>query len=392
MADAEDTWRRELALQVALGRVLIDHQGGAGEQVRRAFERARELSLKLDDSAQLIRVHDGLSNYYFAHFELGKVLSSVDEMREVGRKTGNPQALLLAHRSGSLANLLLGRFERARYELEQLIAIYLADRDGPHTALTARDPKVAGCTSLGICLTIMGFPIAGAAMSLAGVNHAERLGHAVSLIFGLRRACLQCLLARDRHTVMELSQRLVAMSREYETFKGRIDGAIFLSWGQLQSGWDGSVLEQLLKSIEQLDAARNWIFLPFFMASAAEILGHHGDKARATALLGRAAELVRLTGEHWCEAEIIRLQAILNAGAKAEAAQGLETALAKAGEQGAKLWELRCATSLASLWGGEGNVGAARDVLSPIYNWFSEGFAMPDVLAARRVIEELGPA
>jgi class 3 adenylate cyclase/tetratricopeptide (TPR) repeat protein len=390
--DLQGKWQRELALQVALGRVLIDHQGGAGEQVCAAFERARELCLKLDDTAQLIRVHDGLTNYYFAHFELKKVLRSVNEMREVGRKTGNPQATLMAYRSGSLANLLLGRFDQAREELEQLIDIYTADRDGPHAALTARDPKVAACTSLGICLTVMGFPAAGAAMSQAGVNHAERLGHSVSLIFGLRRACLQYLLARDRQAVIDLSERLVTMSREYETFKGRIDGAIFYSWGQLQKGWDVAFLEQLLNGIGQLDAARNWILLPFFMASAAEMVGNYGDSGRATALLGRAAELVHLTGEHWCEPEIIRLQALFGASTPEEAASLLQTALETARKQGAKLWELRCATSLAKLWAGTGNIAAARAVLSPIYDWFTEGFETPDMVVAREVIQDIGRA
>jgi predicted ATPase len=100
LPDSPETKRRELALQVSLGRALVDHQGGGGEQVRTAFERARELCLELGETRELIRVHDGLTNYYFAHFELDQVLRYVDEMRDVGRNTGDPHAILMAHRTG----------------------------------------------------------------------------------------------------------------------------------------------------------------------------------------------------------------------------------------------------------------------------------------------------
>src|SRR5262249_23026330 len=232
---------------------------------------------------------------------------------------------------------------------------------------TVRDPKVFACTSLGICLTVMGFPTIGAAMSSAGINHAENLDHAVSLIFGLRRACVQYLIARNTQAVVDVSERLVTASRQYKTFKGRIDGTIFYSWGQLQTCWDVTHLEQLLSGIERLDAAKNWILLPFVMGCAAETIGKHGDLARAKALIDRAAQLVRLTGQHWCEPEIIRLQAIFGASHPEETASLLQTALQMACEQGAKLWELRCATSLAKLWSSHGKNAVGRSVLAPIY-------------------------
>src|SRR5262249_10346575 len=114
-----------------------------------------------------------------------------------------------------------------------------------------------------------------------------------------------------------------------------------------------------------------------------ETIGKHGDLARAKALIDRAAELVWLTGEHWCEPEIIRLQAIFGRTDPEEAGRLLQTGLQKACEQGAKLWELRCAVSLANVWSGQGKNAAARAVLAPICDWFTEGFEIPDLVAAR---------
>jgi class 3 adenylate cyclase/tetratricopeptide (TPR) repeat protein len=389
LPDSLDTKRRELALQVSLGRVLVDHQGGGGEQVRAAFERAREICLELGDTGQLIRIHDGLTNYHFAHFELNKVRHYVEEMREVGRTAGDPQAVLMAHRSWGVANLLLGRLADAAHEFRRLIETYEQERDGPHTALAMRDPKVSACTALGICLTVMGLPASGVAASQDGVAHADRLNHPVSLTLGLRRACLQGIIQKDIAGVVAMSARLLKTSGEYETFKGARDGTIFHCWGRLHTKWDAALLDQMLTCIEALDAARNWVFLPFYLSSVAELRGAHGERDGAVALLERAAELTSVSGERWCEAEIIRLKARFGARDADEAAALLQTAIATAKEQGAALWELRAATDLARLRHAAGKSEAALDVLAPVHRRFTEGLELPDVVAAGTLLDEL---
>jgi class 3 adenylate cyclase len=389
LPDSPETKRRELALQVSLGRVLVDHQGGGGEQVRAAFERAREICLELGEIAQLIRIDDGLTNYHFAHFELDQVLRYVEELREVGRKAGNPQAVLMAHRSGGFANLLLGRLADAAQELRLLIETYDPERDGPQSALAMRDPKVSAATALGICLTVMGLPESGSQASRQGVGHAERLNHPVSLTLGLRRACVQRMIQRDIAGVIALSERLLEVSAEYETFKGSRDGTIFHCWGQLHGQRDPALLDGMLNCIEELDAARNWVMLPFYLASAAEVRGAHGDGEGALVLLDRAAELTSITGERWCEAEILRLKARFGARNDEEAVALLEAALAAARGQGAKLWWLRAATDLARLARDGGRSDAASAVLEPVYRWFTEGLELPDLVAAKAILDDL---
>jgi len=392
LPDSVETKRRELALQVSLGSVLVDHQGGAGEEVRAAFERAHDICLALGDSRQLIRIHDGLTNYHFAHFELNKVLHYVEEMREVGRETGDAQAVLMAHRSGGFANLLLGRLADAVREFELLINRYDENRDGPHSALAIRDPKVSAYTALGLCLTVMGLPVAGSAAAQKGVAHAERLNHRVSLTLALRRAGVQRMIQKDVSGVINLSNRLLKESAEYETFKGSRDGTILYCWGRLNRQWDADVLAQMLTCLDQLDAARNWVMMPLYLASAAEVAGGHGFRDKAVALLDRAAELMSLTGEWWCEAELTRLRARFSARDRDESVTLLERALATARDQGAKLWQLRAATDLARLHRDVSGPDAAYATLGPVYAAFSEGFELPDLAAAKLLLEEIAPA
>ena len=73
--------------------------------------------------------------------------------------------------------------------------------------------------------------------------------------------------------------------------------------------------------------------------------------------------------------------------AKAEAY--FDRALAVARQQQAKSWELRAATSLARLWRSQGKVQQARELLAPVYGWFTEGFDTRDLKEAKVLLEEL---
>jgi class 3 adenylate cyclase/predicted ATPase len=386
---SEDALRRELALQVALGRALIDHDGSGQDPVIRAYDRAREICLSLDATTQLLRVHDGLMNFHFTRSDAKTVLHHVSEMLEIARRTGDPQAFLMAHRSAGYGNLLLGRFDEAREAMRLLLDIYDVERDGPRAALTTRDPKVSICTLLGICLTAMGFPDSGAAMSDEGVRHAETLDHSVTLILGLRRACVQGMMQRDVGRVATLSSRLAAINSQYETFLGTREGAIFEGWAQLHHNHVPALLKRMEICIADLDAAKFWAMLPFFMASLAELKGRHGDRAGAAALLDRAAELAANTDERWCEAEVLRLRARYCARDRDEATEFLQKAITVARTQRASLWELRSASSLAELWRESGRWTDASEVLAPVHASFTEGFKVPDVAAARALLEEL---
>lgn len=382
--------RRELALQLELGRVIIDHEGADSEAVRTTFERARELCWALDEVRLLPPIYDGLVvNYLFIHSQPERIFQYSDEMLAAHGKSGDPQLLLMTKRVRGLANLLLGRFDAARDEMQTLINMYVPERDGPSAGKTIRDPKASTCAFLGLCLTVMGYPDSGAAMSLAGVQHAEALNHPISLNLVLRRACAQAMLQGDARKVAELASQMAALRAEYETYKGSWEGTFFHDWAQMCERPDPVLFDRMQVFLHHLDSTKNWAFLPVFLASTAELSGRLGDVARAEAMLERAAEIVNLTGSRWCEAEIIRLQARYSVRDAEKAVALLRSSLAIAREQGAKLWELRTATEMAKLLRDLGDSGAARAALAPVYGWFTEGLRTPDLVAARALLDEI---
>jgi predicted ATPase len=100
---------------------------------------------------------------------------------------------------------------------------------------------------------------------------------------------------------------------------------------------------------------------------------------------------VERTGDRWFEAELNRHKGrlLLRQGHTETAEEVYCKALGIAREQEAKLWELRAAVSLARLRSDQGRRAEARDLLAPVYGWFTEGFGTADLKEAKALLDEL---
>jgi predicted ATPase len=149
----------------------------------------------------------------------------------------------------------------------------------------------------------------------------------------------------------------------------------------------------MVPAITSLQSTGSTLWLPLYLSSLASAYGQIGQLANATRRIDEAITTVETTGESWCQAEINRVAgeiALLTPepdAAKAEA--NFERALAVAREQQAKSWELRAAMSLARLWRDQGKVRQARELLAPVYGWFTEGFNTRDLKEAKALLEAL---
>lgn len=118
-------------------------------------------------------------------------------------------------------------------------------------------------------------------------------------------------------------------------------------------------------------------------------LGRPGD---GLGYLAEAAGIVEETEERCAEADLNRVRGdlLVAAGDLSAAERNYHQALVVAQRQSAKLFEIRSATSLARLWRDHGKRAEARDLLAPVYAWFTEGFDAPDLVEAKALIDQLG--
>jgi predicted ATPase len=134
--------------------------------------------------------------------------------------------------------------------------------------------------------------------------------------------------------------------------------------------------------------------MPWILILVAEAHAKLGRLAEGQKCLAEAAQLIEASEERQDEAEFHRLRGDLSiaSGDQAAAEANYRRALAVARQQSAKTFELRAATSLARMLRDQGNRNEARDVLAPVYNWFTEGLDMPVLQDAKKLLDQLSAA
>jgi predicted ATPase len=132
---------------------------------------------------------------------------------------------------------------------------------------------------------------------------------------------------------------------------------------------------------------------PYFLALLAEAYSIIGQPEAGLTVLAEALTCADTTGERLYEPELYRLKGALllqqHSDNQAEAENYFHQAIAIAQKQQAKSLELRATTSLARLWHQQGKQAEARDLLAPIYGWFTEGFDTADLQEAKALLEAL---
>jgi predicted ATPase len=196
------------------------------------------------------------------------------------------------------------------------------------------------------------------------------------------------MILRDRHGGERMGERLVALAEKF-------DLPFFRWYGRYVGGWakaQGLTLSEGIASMEDaFPSIVNEQACKFLAAPLAEARFDAGRVTDALALLDRAANTGEGPASGLYVPEIHRLRGtfLKNLGSPAEEIErALRTALELAEEQGAFLLKLRAAVSLARLWRDQGKV-QARELLAPVYGWFTEGFDTRDLKEAKALLEEL---
>jgi predicted ATPase len=254
-------------------------------------------------------------------------------------------------------------------------------------------PHVTSQVYLGIVLFCLGYPDQALARSGAAIAEARRLAHPPSLAVSLALGARLLSLFGENAALDEWADELMAVATEQGFPHWSAQGTICRGWAKVENGdlTDGmSLLRSGSSAYRATGAESNMPHYTALLARACEIVGQMEE---ASTLLDEALRITEATGERWFEAELNRLkgQLLLRQG-HSEAAEELHRkALGIATEQEAKLWELRAAMSLARLRRDQGRRNEARDLLAPVYGWFTEGFDTPDLKEARVLLEALNP-
>jgi predicted ATPase len=170
-------------------------------------------------------------------------------------------------------------------------------------------------------------------------------------------------------------------------------GRILLGWTLARQGDATTGVAHIHQGLEAIQDTGLKLYRPYFLALLAEASGQAGQPEAGLTVLAEAVTLVAATEERWWEAELYRLQGELLCHLPRPAVGQAETCFQQAVDvarhQQAKALELRAAMSLARLWQRQGKRAEARELLAPIYAWFTEGFDTTDLQEAKGLLDAL---
>jgi class 3 adenylate cyclase/predicted ATPase len=405
LPDTPERTQQELTLQTILGLVLATTKGWAAPEVERAYTRARELCQQGGNPLQLFPVLRGLWAFYLRRAELSTARELAEQLLTLAQPQQDPSFLLEAHLALGTTLYYFGELTLAREHLEQGIVLYNPQHH--HLAfLSGLDPGVS-CLSWGSwVLWLLGYADQALKRSHEAEALAQQVSHAFSLAYALGTAAVLYVLCRDGQGGQGRAEAMIVLSSEQGFAYPLAMGTLYRGWALTEQRREEEGIAQMHESLDAMRATGAELARPWASALQAEAYGKVGQTEEGLSVLTEAIATVHKTGERWYEAELYRLKGELSLQSRspqssvsdprplapdlqAEAEECFQKAIAIAQRQQAKSLELRAATSLARLWQQQGKTAEARDLLAPVYNWFTEGFDTKDLLEARALLEEL---
>ncbi len=359
-----------------------------------AYTRARELCRQVGEASEHFVVLWGLWRFYRQGAELRQARELADELLGLAQHQQDPALLIQAHHANWTNQYLMGEFASAREHAEQGIAYY---RPQVHHAQAflfgGHDPCVCARTRAADSLWTLGYPDQAMKRFDEALALAHKLNHPSSLALVLDEFAQHHQRRGEAAMVRERAEALVALATDQGFTDKLVTGTLLCGWASSVQGREEAGIAEMREAVAQA-GARAEIQEPYFVALAAEAWAKTGAIDEGLSALAGPFDGTDDNEVRYWEAEFHRLKGELLLASSGDNQPEAETCFQKALEvarrQSAKSLELRAATSLANLWQEQGKVDEARDLLAPVYGWFTEGFDTADLKDASALLDHLG--
>jgi DNA-binding winged helix-turn-helix (wHTH) protein/predicted ATPase len=419
LPDSLERAQRELSLRITLGVPLLMTRGYAAPEVEQTYTRARELCQQLGARPQLFPALHGLWVFHEVRADLPIARALGEEMLALAHSEQSPALLLQAHHVVGETLYLQGELLAAREHLERAIALYDSRQHDALGLLYGLDPGVVSLSYAAWTAGLLGY----AEQALTSVQRALTLARQVAFPLSsgvaLIAAAIVSQARRDARTAQEQAEAAIALATEQGLPLLLARAAIVRGWALTIQGWGEEGIAQMQQGLSASRAMGAIAGLPYFLALLAEAYEATGQMAEGLQALDEALLLASKNNDCNYEAELYRLKGTLTLQSKtsleevsnkskvsqnksedtnpqppipnpqAEAEAYFHKALEIARSQSAKFLELRAAVSLSRLWRRQGKLRESRDLLAPVYNWFTEGFDTADLVEAKTLLDEL---
>jgi predicted ATPase len=339
----------------------------------------------------LFRALNVLLQANFAAFNADLVREGAARLIALAEKLRGKVPLMVGHTTMGSVLLWTGNFAEAVVHLDQAIALEHDPVEDRRRGYYSSSRVIAlQCRSL--ALWALGYPEAAFASAEQALDVARGMRAAV-LMPALPFTGLTQLISGDYAIAKAVIDELIVLAEEKGTMFWNAVGMLRRASLSALASKPSDAVSMFTSVIPVYRSLGMRMHLPLYFSLLARACGELGQFEEARSYIGEAMAAIETTRETWYEAEVHRIAgeiALMSPerdAAKAEAC--FERALAVARQQQAKSWELRAALSMARLWREQGKRDEARELLAPVYGWFTEGFDTRDLKQAKAPLDGL---
>ena len=386
----------ELDIRIALGTARMALFGWPHESVSDALERAFDLAEEYGRQQAFGPILWGLCVHYWTRAEFEPTLYWLNKLESIADEIEDTELSAVCDMTAGCQYFWQAEYQRSKSYTTHIRDTYDVRAHAHIVSYANHDPLVFSLHWAGALLEwITGYPDRGLEMAEQAVVLARRIGHPFNLAFALTAGneCLaECgetesfLEYCDEADAIIDEEALGEFARNMMTNNWR--GRALILQGEFDSGYDFTA-----RSNEFWQAVGGRICSGLFWSSESLALQGMGRRRDAMQLIDRAIAYCRETGDCWMEPELLRIKGDFLLDCDDKLPDMAETAFMKAlelaREHEAKSWELRAATSLAGLWRSRDRESEARKLITPVYEWFTEGFATHDLREAKSLLEHI---
>jgi len=391
--------RVQTKIQVARLAALVHLHGYAASETKRAIEEARTLFDEAerhgdvpDDPFVLFLVVNNAWAASFAGFDGDVARECASELLKLAQKEGGKALLAHAHRAIGLTLLFRGEIAQSRNSLERVFNLYDPDEQADLLARFGQDVRVAALGFGSFASWALGYPVTAELEAKRAIQHARELNHAPTVMYALTITTHTHILCGNYAVAKQQADELYSLADKNQALYWKAMGTIFDGFIKVLVGEAEVGVPTLKIGLDKMKSAQATLALPWYLSILSIGYVALRELDEADQMLAEAVAVMESSKEKLSEAEINRIFGefiVVRERDLAKAEAYFQRALTVARQQQAKSWELRAAMSLARLWRDQGKVQQARELLAPVYGWFTEGFDTRDLKEAKRLLEEL---
>jgi tetratricopeptide (TPR) repeat protein/predicted Ser/Thr protein kinase len=394
VTDGVDRRRRELAVLMTIGVPAIASRGFSSPAVQEIFDRATPLCVEFHETGQLAVALWGLAANHIVKLQLDHAWEAVSRLKHLAQEGHDASVPIQGDITAGVVCYYRGEFEQA---LEQF---------GDWETRCSLDQRRLMCRTLGYdqivsvrsyrawTLWCLGYADRARAEIDAAVQSAADVDHAYTTAFALTFAGVLDFWRGDWEQLQVHNERALSIANKeafayFAATSTCLDGLCLVHDGRRDAG-----LARLQEGLNRLASIEGRSSRRRVVSEYTELLARDGRVEEGLSILD--AEIETIQSDNFWDAELFRVRGELlvmrgHQSEIEEAERWLRRAVDVARQQHAKWLELRAAMGLARLWQKEGKTPDARSLLSSLYDWFTEGFDTPDLVAARELLVSLNP-